>query len=255
MPGGPTPGTWKSLSGGERPTNGAGRRAGSWRRGREGHFVSLPVGFPPPDARGEGNEGQGGPHITMKKIRIMAALAATALLIAACGGSSQESEADKFAQTAEQQAKTQATLPAATTPTVTPTKATPSSGESDIATKPKIPKSSGPAPKNLKVEDLIEGKGAAAKSGDKISVRYVGTLYDNGKEFDSSWKRGKAPFQLTLGQGQVIQGWDQGLVGMKVGGRRRLTIPPDLAYGAQGQPPTIPANSTLVFDVDLTKIG
>ena len=122
-------------------------------------------------------------------------------------------------------------------------------------TKPKIPKAAGAAPKALKVEDLIEGKGAAAKSGDKVSVRYVGVLFNNNKEFDSSWKRGKAPFELTLGQGQVIAGWDQGLVGMKVGGRRRLTIPPDLAYGAQGQPPTIPANSTLVFDVDMTKIG
>jgi FKBP-type peptidyl-prolyl cis-trans isomerase len=191
----------------------------------------------------------------MKTIRIMAALAATALLIAACGGNTKQSEADKFAQTAAEQAKTQATAPAETTPAPTATKVTPSSGERDIATKPKIPKATGAAPKNLKVEDLIEGKGPAAKAGDKISVRYVGTLYDNNKEFDSSWKRGKAPFQLTLGQGQVIQGWDQGLVGMKVGGRRRLTIPPDLAYGAQGQPPTIPANSTLVFDVDLTKIG
>jgi FKBP-type peptidyl-prolyl cis-trans isomerase len=191
----------------------------------------------------------------MRTIRILAALAATALLAGACGSSAKESAADKFARTAAEQAKTQASVPAATTPTVTATKATPSSGERNIATKPKIPKASGAAPKTLKVEDLIEGKGAAAKSGDKISVRYVGVLYDNGKEFDSSWKRGKAPFPLTLGQGQVIPGWDQGLVGMKVGGRRRLTIPPDLAYGAQGQPPTIPANSTLIFDVDLTKIG
>jgi peptidylprolyl isomerase len=192
----------------------------------------------------------------MKTIRILAALAATALLLTACGGGAKESEADKFARTAEQQAKTQATAPAATTPAApTATKVTPSSGERNIATKPKIPKASGAAPKTLKVEDLIQGNGAAAKSGDKISVRYVGVLFTTNKEFDSSWKRGKAPFQLTLGQGQVIQGWDQGLVGMKVGGRRRLTIPPDLAYGAQGQPPTIPANSTLVFDVDLTKIG
>jgi FKBP-type peptidyl-prolyl cis-trans isomerase len=192
----------------------------------------------------------------MTKNRILAAvLAATALLASACGGSSKQSEADKFAQTAEQQAKTLTSAAATSTPTPTATKVTPSAGERSIATKPKIPKQSGPAPKSLKVEDLISGNGPAAKSGDKISVRYVGVLYDNGKEFDSSWKRGKAPFQLTLGQGQVIQGWDQGLVGMKVGGRRRLTIPPDLAYGAQGQPPTIPANSTLVFDVDLTKIG
>jgi FKBP-type peptidyl-prolyl cis-trans isomerase len=191
----------------------------------------------------------------MKQIRILAALAATALLLSACGNSTNESAADKFAETAEQQAKTQASTPAETTTAPTATKVTPSSGERNISTKPKIPKADGAAPTTLKVEDLIEGKGAAAKSGDKVSVRYVGNLYDTNKEFDSSWKRGKAPFELTLGQGQVIQGWDQGLVGMKVGGRRRLTIPPDLAYGAQGQPPTIPANSTLVFDVDLTKIG
>jgi peptidylprolyl isomerase len=193
----------------------------------------------------------------MKKNRILVALAAIALLTSACGGGTKESEADKFAQTAEQQAKTLTSAAANDTTQAPPsvTKATPSAGERDINTKPKIPKQTGSPPKTLKVEDLITGKGPAAKSGDKISVRYVGVLYDNNKEFDSSWKRGKAPFQLTLGQGQVIQGWDQGLVGMKVGGRRRLTIPPDLAYGAQGQPPTIPANSTLVFDVDLTKIG
>ena len=193
----------------------------------------------------------------MKTTRILAALATTALLASACGGSTKESEADKFAQTAESQAKTLTTAAGTTTSQAPPTatKVAPSSGERDINSKPKIPKQSGAAPKALKVEDLIAGKGPAAKSGDKISVRYVGVLFDNNKEFDSSWKRGKAPFQLTLGQGQVIRGWDQGLVGMKVGGRRRLTIPPDLAYGAQGQPPTIPANATLVFDVDLTKIG
>jgi FKBP-type peptidyl-prolyl cis-trans isomerase len=192
-----------------------------------------------------------------KNRSLVAVLASIALLVSACGGSTKESEADKFASTAEQQAKTLATVAGASTTQSAPTatKVTPTSGERDIATKPKIPKQSGSPPKTLKVEDLITGTGPAAKSGDKISVRYVGTLYDTGKEFDSSWKRGKAPFQLTLGQGQVIPGWDQGLVGMKVGGRRRLTIPPDLAYGAQGQPPTIPKNATLVFDVDLTKIG
>jgi peptidylprolyl isomerase len=192
----------------------------------------------------------------MTKIRILAALAAMALLVSACGGGAKESAADKFARTAEQQSKTQqAAAPAETTPAPTVVKTQPSSGERDLSKKPKIPKASGAAPKALKVEDLVEGKGAAAKSGDKISVRYVGVLFDNNKEFDASWNRGKAPFALTLGQGQVIPGWDQGLVGMKVGGRRRLTIPPDLAYGAQGQPPTIPANSTLIFDVDLTKVG
>jgi FKBP-type peptidyl-prolyl cis-trans isomerase len=191
----------------------------------------------------------------MKTTRTLAALAAIAITLTACGGGTKESAADRFARTAEQQAKTQQAATQAEAPAPQVTKATPSAGERDIDKKPKIPKASGSPPKTLKVEDLIEGKGQAAKSGDKVSVRYVGVLYNNNKEFDSSWKRGKAPFQLTLGQGQVIQGWDRGLIGMKVGGRRRLTIPPDLAYGAQGQPPTIPANSTLVFDVDLTKIG
>jgi FKBP-type peptidyl-prolyl cis-trans isomerase len=192
----------------------------------------------------------------MKTIRILAPLAFAALAVAGCGGGAEESAADRFARTAEQQAKTlQATASEETAPAPQPTKVTPSAGERDIDTKPRIPKASGAAPKELKVEDLIEGDGKAAKNGDKISVRYVGVLYDNNKEFDSSWKRGKAPFELTLGQGQVIPGWDRGLVGMKVGGRRRLTIPPDEAYGAQGQPPSIPANSTLVFDVDLTDIG
>jgi peptidylprolyl isomerase len=191
--------------------------------------------------------------MTMTKIRTLAALAGTALLLAACGGSTNESAADKFARTAETQAKTQK-APAAT-PAPTATKIQPSAGERDLSKKPKIPKSSGAAPKQLKVEDLVVGSGPAAKSGDKVSVRYVGVLYDNNKEFDASWNRGKDPFQLTLGGGQVIAGWDQGLLGMKVGGRRKLTIPPDQAYGAQGQPPTIPANATLIFEVDLTKIG
>jgi peptidylprolyl isomerase len=187
------------------------------------------------------------------KIRPLAALAAATVLLSACGGGTDESTADRFARTAEQQAKTQK-APAAT-PAPAATTIQPTAGERDLNSKPKIPKSSGPAPKQLKVEDVIVGKGAAAKSGDKLSVRYVGVLYDNNKQFDASWDRGKDPFEVTLGAGQVIAGWDQGLIGMKVGGRRKLTIPPDQAYGAQGQPPTIPANSTLVFEIDLTKIG
>ncbi|MEY2534966.1 MAG: hypothetical protein QOF29_2876 [bacterium] len=187
------------------------------------------------------------------KIRITAALAATTILLSACGGGAEESAADRFARTAEQQAKTQTT--AAATPAPTATKIEPTAGERDIDKKPRIPKSSGAAPKELKVEDVIVGDGAAAKSGDKVSVQYVGVLYDNNKQFDSSWDRGKKPFELTLGAGQVIAGWDQGLIGMKEGGRRKLTIPPDQAYGAQGQPPTIPANATLVFEIDLQKIG
>ena len=102
------------------------------------------------------------------------------------------------------------------------------------------------------VKDLVVGKGKEAKAGDKVSVHYVGTLMD-GKEFDSSRKHGQ-PFDFTLGQGQVIKGWDQGVVGMKVGGKRKLTIPPELAYGSRGVPGAIPPSSTLVFEVELLGI-
>ena len=87
-----------------------------------------------------------------------------------------------------------------------------------------------------------------------VKVQYVGALFDTGQEFDASWDRGE-PFELTLGGGTVIQGWDQGLVGMKAGGRRELTIPPDLGYGPQGSPPSIPANATLIFVVDMLSIN
>jgi peptidylprolyl isomerase len=125
----------------------------------------------------------------------------------------------------------------------------------DLKTKPTVPKATGAAPKALSGSDVVTGTGAAAKDGDKVTVQYVGTLFNGGTEFDTSWKKGRTPFQFTIGQGQVIQGWDQGVPGMKVGGRRVLVIPADLAYGAAGSPPTIPANAPLVFVVDLKKIG
>lgn len=118
------------------------------------------------------------------------------------------------------------------------------------AEKPEIEIAEGDAPTELVTEDIKVGEGPAAEAGDKLSVQYVGVLHKNGKEFDSNWGSGQ-PFEVTLGAGGVIQGWDQGLEGMQVGGVRQLTIPPDLAYGEAGSPPAIPKNATLVFQVEL----
>src|SRR3954463_3477053 len=106
---------------------------------------------------------------------------------------------------------------------------------------------------DLKIEDIKVGDGAEATAGKKVTVHYVGTLTD-GKKFDSSRDRGKG-FAFTLGAGMVIKGWDQGVAGMKVGGMRKLTIPPSLAYGDRGFPGAIPPNSTLVFEVELLSVG
>ncbi len=105
----------------------------------------------------------------------------------------------------------------------------------------------------LEKEDLVVGKGAAAKAGDRVKVHYTGWLLD-GTKFDSSHDR-PDPFTFTLGQGQVIKGWDEGVVGMKPGGKRKLTIPSELGYGKQGSPPTIPPNAPLRFEVELLSIG
>ena len=104
----------------------------------------------------------------------------------------------------------------------------------------------------LKYEDLSDGAGPAAKAGDTVEVHYTGWLTD-GKKFDSSHDR-KQPFAFQLGAGRVIKGWDEGVAGMKVGGKRKLTIPPALGYGARGAGNVIPANAELVFEVDLLKI-
>jgi peptidylprolyl isomerase len=123
----------------------------------------------------------------------------------------------------------------------------------DTTVKPEIPRPSGSPPRRLQTDDIVRGKGPAAKPGDTVLVHYAGVTFSTGEEFDASWNRGE-PFPFPLGGGQVIEGWDRGIVGMKVGGRRMLTIPPELAYGAQGFPPAIGPNETLVFVVDLLEV-
>ena len=131
----------------------------------------------------------------------------------------------------------------------------PKETESPAKTKPKVTVPQGPPPKKLETKDLEEGTGPAAKAGDAVTVQYVGVNYKSGKEFDASWEHGEpVTFVFTLGAGEVIQGWDQGIAGMKVGGRRELIIPPSLGYGAEGAPPAIPPNETLIFVVDLEAV-
>jgi peptidylprolyl isomerase len=120
-------------------------------------------------------------------------------------------------------------------------------------TKPKVTVPTGAPPKKLEIIELEAGSGPEAKSGDNITVQYVGVSYKSGEEFDSSWSRNE-PFPFTLGTGEVIPGWDQGVEGMKAGGRRELVIPPELAYGEAGSPPAIGPNETLVFVIDLLAV-
>jgi peptidylprolyl isomerase len=161
------------------------------------------------------------------------------LLLAGCGGDDTEKPAS---------------APAATE-TAAATEAPAGEISTDLESEPQIPKPTGNPPAKLVKKDIVKGKGPVAKSGDLISVQYTGVSYSTGEKFDASWDRGAEPFQFPLGAGQVIVGWDKGVAGMRVGGRRELIIPPGQAYGPQGSPPAIGPNETLIFVVDLVKIG
>jgi peptidylprolyl isomerase len=123
----------------------------------------------------------------------------------------------------------------------------------DLKAKPEFEAPSGEPPAELVAEDVVDGKGAEAKPGDNITMQYVGVSWSTGEQFDASWDRNEA-FPFQLGAGMVIPGWDQGIVGMRTGGRRILVIPPEMGYGPQGSGPIGP-NETLVFVVDLKKVN
>jgi peptidylprolyl isomerase len=173
-----------------------------------------------------------------------------ALLIAGCGSSSSSSTIGVGDENSANNtlATSTSTTPTSSTSATTASVKTPASGP--LSKEPTVTPPSGPAPTKLVTKDLIVGTGPEAKAGDSVTVNYVGVLYKGGKVFDASWKRDET-FPFVLGKSQVIPGWEQGIVGMKVGGRRELIIPSALAYGAKGSPPTIPPNSALIFVVDL----
>ena len=194
-------------------------------------------------------------HRLMKKnVTAITALLLSALVLAACGGDEKKDSRNSASEPSKPAASPDTTV-TESDPTQ-PSKPAASAGKisDDLDQKPEIPKPEGPPPTKLEAEDIVEGKGKAAKEGDKVSVQYVGVAFSTGEEFDASWERGE-PFEFTLGAGEVIPGWDEGVVGMKPGGRRQLTIPAELAYGQQGSPPAIGPNETLVFVIDMEKVG
>ncbi|SDF16861.1 peptidylprolyl isomerase [Blastococcus aurantiacus] len=125
----------------------------------------------------------------------------------------------------------------------------------DLSEKPEVPASDDPAPDELVIDDVVVGDGAEAVTGSTADVKYVGAFYESGEEFDSSWSGGAdETIPVPLGAGRVIPGFEQGIEGMKVGGRRMITIPSDLGYGPEGSPPVIPGDATLVFVMDLVEV-
>lgn len=126
-------------------------------------------------------------------------------------------------------------------------------GDTDLDSKPVVEAKEGEPPTELETTDIVTGDGAEAVPGSEVTVQYVGVLYETGEEFDTSWGKPE-PFTFELGADMVIPGWDEGIPGMKVGGRRELVIPSDLAYGPAGSPPTIGPDQALVFVVDLLDV-
>jgi peptidylprolyl isomerase len=161
---------------------------------------------------------------------ILALCLALAVAVGGCGGSSSDSSSGSTGSSESSE-----------------------SANTDLSKKPVVVVPKGVSPKKFAYKEIVEGSGPTAKAGDKVSVQYVGVGFDTEKEFDSSWSRNE-PYPFTLGEGAVIKGWDKGVEGMKVGGRRELLLPPELAYGPAGRPPSIGPNETLIFIIDLLEI-
>lgn len=176
--------------------------------------------------------------MTRRIVTIVSCAVLGASLLAGCGGSSAKAPGVQLAPSA---GPTGSTATTAKVPTA-------------LSKQPKVPVPKGPPPAHLVVTDLIKGTGQQLSAGETATFNYVGVLYTTGKVFDSSWQRNQ-PLTTQLSSGNVISGWVQGLSGMRVGGRRELIVPPAMAYGKAGKPPTIPPNSTLVFVVDLLSIS
>ena len=192
----------------------------------------------------------------MPRLRVHAITALFAIALTACGSESEPAP------------ETSASTPTPTAAEATPTSEPAAGGDTvtvagvqiadaeDLDAEPRVTiKEGAQPPEELISRDLVKGNGARIEAGDQVSVRYTGVNWSNGEKFDASWDRGSDPISFPIGVGQVIPGWDEGVTGMRAGGRRLLIIPPDLGYGAQGQPPAIPGNETLVFVVDAVEAG
>jgi len=179
----------------------------------------------------------------------IALLAGAALGVGACG----EDEGDGPSTAAQPAVTAPAAAPDTTATATEPAKPAKLAISKDRKVKPAIPKPTGSPPTELVIQDVVKGKGKAAEAGDNVTVQYVGVSFSTGQEFDASWNPPGKPFKFPLGAQMVIPGWDQGVAGMREGGRRTLIIPPDLGYGAAGQGSIAP-NETLVFVIDLLKV-
>ena len=183
------------------------------------------------------------PHRPPALFVLLALLAALAL--AACGSDEDDSGSGGDSADTSQES------PPPSGDTGTETQTAPDL--TDTSVKPVIDRPSGMPPRRLVKEDIVKGNGPGAKPGDTVIVNYVGVSFSTGEEFDASWDTGQ-PFPVQLGAGNVIEGWEKGLLGIKKGGRRELIIPPEQAYGAKGAPPSIGPNETLVFVIDALEI-